>query len=198
MVDQDRTLEEFLQQIKDLPGISASDLQELRSAVEEGEPSEIPPSLVDGHQADPASPQLAQADSLDMRVQLGKMTIPQKIKAALFGNGTCRGLLVLDPNKVISLAVLRNAKLTIGEVEDFAKSTSMPDYILRNIAANSQWVRSYKLKLHLVMNSKTPQDVSMRWLKHLNSFDLKRVAQSRNVPQLISSTARKVLADQKE
>lgn len=134
----------------------------------------------------------------DIRFQLTEMSVPAKIKLALFGNSTCRMLLIADANKVVSLAVLKNPKLTPGEVEEIAKNSNVSDQILRNISTNSKWTKEYKVKLNLVLNPKTPSDLALRWLRHLNSFDLKRVARSKNIPQVIATTARKLTSEKQK
>ena len=193
---EDRTLKDFLEQLKGMTGLSADDVQQVEQmlldpSVAETASGDLAPSAQDS-----SAPNPKEDEERALRFRLADMTIPQKIKLALFGDATCRALLISDPNKVISLAVLRNSKINPGEAEDFAKNANLSDQVLRDIAANSTWTRSYKLKLNLVMNPKTPQDVSLRWLKHLNAFDLKRVSKSRNIPQLITSTARKIVAEQ--
>jgi len=131
----------------------------------------------------------------DLRQVLSKAKLPQKLKLALLGNATCRTLLIKDSNKMIQQCVLRNPKLQHSEVEEFAKNPNLSDVILREISNNSQWMRIYSIKSALVFNAKTPQAVSIKWVKFLNTADLRRLSKSKNVPSVIANAARKRLAE---
>ena len=143
----------------------------------------------------PAEPKPAEKKK-DIRRLIDEMTIPQKIKAALFGNSTCRRLLIFDPNKIIQECVLSNAKLTINEIEEFVRNTSIDSQLLRIIAGRSSWMRSYNVKLGVVTNPKAPVDLSLKWFKFLNLNDAKQIARSKNVPQVLQVAAKKRLDDE--
>jgi hypothetical protein len=123
---------------------------------------------------------------------IAKATLPQKFKIALFGNASCRKILIGDRNKFISLAVLKNPRLTPAEVEEFCRSTTVPDFVLRAINDNSEWMKNYAIKRGLVFNGKTPLDVGMKWVKFLTEPDLRALARSKNVPNAIASLARRL------
>ncbi len=135
------------------------------------------------------------ANSEDIRNILLKATLPQKIKLALLGNATCRGLLIRDSNKMIQQLVLKNPRLQPAEVEEFAKNPNLSEMVLRNIAENTQWMRSYTMRVSIVFNPKSPQALSLKWMKFLNTADLRKLAKSKNVPSVITISARKKLAD---
>lgn len=137
----------------------------------------------------------AAAKEEDIRTILSKARLPEKIKYAMFGNAVCRALLVFDPNRMIQQFVLRNPKLTQKEVEEFARNPNCPEGVLRAIADKKEWMKWYPLKLTLVSNPKTPQDVSLKWLKFLNPGDLKTISRSKNLPQTVMVMAKKKLAD---
>lgn len=133
-----------------------------------------------------------QEPSKDLRALISTMKFPDKIKLALLGNSSCRTLLVQDKNKLISLFVLKNPKITPKEIEEFAKNTNIAAHILRAIAGSNEWIKTYSVKLGLVMNPKTPPDISLKLLKFINSSDLKRIAKSKNLPQVLVMGARKM------
>jgi hypothetical protein len=54
--------------------------------------------------------------------RLQGMNVPQKVQRATKGSREERAILIRDPNKMISLAVLSSPKLTISEVEAFARA----------------------------------------------------------------------------
>lgn len=133
----------------------------------------------------------------DLRAQLAEMSVPQKIKLAMFGNAVCRGVLILDPGKMIQQFVLKNPKLGINEIEAFAKNPNISDFVLRTLSESKNWMRNYSLKVSIVSNPKTPGDVALKWLRYLQEGDLRRVANSKNIPQLVATTAKKRLMEMK-
>lgn len=136
-------------------------------------------------------------DHRDIRIKIGEMGLPEKIKLAMFGDVTCRSILIQDSNRIVPTFVLKNPKLQLSEVESFAANPNLSDMVLRQIGEGREWIKSYTVKLALTTNPKTPPDMAMRWLRHLMKNDLKRIAKSKNVPQLIAITAKKLL-QQKE
>lgn len=136
--------------------------------------------------------------STNIRNQIAEMTMPEKIKLALFGNSICRGLLILDSNRMIQQFVLKNPKLGISEVEAFAKNPQLSEGVIRTIADSKTWMKSPSLKYTIVTNPKTPGDIALRWMRYLNVADLRKISKSKNLPQLIAVTAKKRLADIEE
>ncbi|MBN8550710.1 MAG: hypothetical protein J0M12_15455 [Deltaproteobacteria bacterium] len=136
--------------------------------------------------------------STNIRNQIAEMTMPEKIKLALLGNSVCRGLLILDTNRMIQQFVLKNPKLGITEVETFARNPQMAEGVLRTIADSKQWMKNSTLKYAIVTNPKTPGDLALRWMRYLNAADLRKISKSKNLPQLIAVTAKKRLADLEE
>ncbi len=130
-------------------------------------------------------------DSVDIRKLIDGMTLPQKMKLALFGSKQVRGLLIFDTNRLIQECVLKNPRMQVIEIEEFVRNTSLPDNVFRGIARNRDWMKSYAVKKGLVCNPKTPLDLSMRWLGFLNARDLKEISRSKNCPQVLANEARK-------
>ncbi len=133
-------------------------------------------------------------DGRDIRALIRDMTIPQKMKLAMFGNATCRGLLAFDANRMIQDAVLKNPQLRQAEVEDFAKNPNCPEHVIRTIASSRDWTKSYQMKINLVFNPKTPQDISLKWLSYLRTSDIRNIAKSKNLPHTLATAARKRVA----
>ncbi len=131
----------------------------------------------------------------EIRNQISKMKLPQKIKLAMFGNSTCRNLLIRDSNRMVQQFVLKNPRIQVREIEEFAKNPNLSEQVLRAIGNNTNWMKSYAAKWHLVGNPKTPVDVSMRWIKFLNITEIKKLAKSKNVPQVIVTAARRKMED---
>ena len=125
--------------------------------------------------------------------RLQEMTVPQKMSRAMKGTREERAILVRDPNKLISAAVLSSPKLTDSEVEAFAKMSSVSEDILRIISRNRNWVKNYVVVSALAKNPKTPAAISMNLLARLAESDVRKISTDRNVPDVLRMTARKRL-----
>lgn len=175
-----------------------TDLQpEERAELERLAANEAPVTVGADLQSDAEHQAAAGADQPeeDIRVRIGKMSVPEKVKVALLGNSTCRLLLIRDPNRMVQLIVLQNPRITPGEIEEFAKNSNLSDAVLRAIADNKNHIKSYTVKVHLVSNPKTPIDISLKWLPHLRVGELRKLAKSKNIPQVIATAARKRVED---
>ena len=119
------------------------------------------------------------------------MTFPQRLKAAMKGSREVRAVLIRDPNKLIASSVLSSPKVSIPEVESFARMQNVSEDVLRIIAANRAWLKSYGIVLALTKNPKTPLSMSMNLMARLTSKDLQKLAVDRNVPEALRISARK-------
>jgi hypothetical protein len=131
------------------------------------------------------------ADRDSVLQALGKMTFPQRLKAALKGTKEMRSVLIRDPNKLISSSVLSSPKLTDSEVEAFARMASVSEDVLRIIGANRAWMKSYKILLALTRNPKCPVALSMNLMSRLSDRDMASLSVDRNVPEPLRIAARK-------
>ena len=122
-----------------------------------------------------------------------KMTVMQKIKLARLGGTEARGLLIRDRNKVVAGAAISSPKITDTEVAGYAQARNICDEVLRQIAANREWTRSYQVKLALATNPKCPQTSSIHFVNYLQERDLRNIMKSKDVPSAISSHARRLL-----
>ena len=121
------------------------------------------------------------------------MSVMQKIKLARVGGKEARSMLVKDRNRIVATAVLGSPKLTESEIVTFAQNRSMGDELLRIIANNREWTKSYQIKLALTKNPKTPISQSVKFLNYLQDRDLRNLMKSRDVPSNISAHARRLL-----
>jgi hypothetical protein len=123
--------------------------------------------------------------------RLSGMNVPQKLKRATKGTREERAILIRDPNKIISTAVLSCPKLTTSEIEGFARMANLSEELLRIIASTRAWMKNYNVVYGLVRNPKTPIALSMNLLPRLTEKDLRMVSTDRNVPDVLRVTARK-------
>lgn len=125
-----------------------------------------------------------------LQAQIANMSVAQKIRLALVGDATARKLLVRDPKKMVSSAVLKSPRLTDGEIKNFAMNKSLGDDIIKEIARNKKWLRDYAIRKAIVMNPKTPLSISMTLLRTLSVKDIKTVSKSREVTGAVARMAK--------
>lgn len=147
--------------------------------------------LIDTLQALPEVPETEEGDEAQARI-LSSMPIIDRIKLAMKGTREQRAQLIRDSNKLVAAAVLSSPKLTDSEVEAFAKMANVSEEVLRVIAGNRTWTKSYTVVLGLARNPKTPPAISMKLLHRLNERDAKMLAVDRNVPEALRLAARKM------
>jgi hypothetical protein len=134
---------------------------------------------------------------LNLQQTVIKMSPAQKIKLALTGAKDARGLLIRESSKIIALSVLANPRVTIGEIENFAKSQNLSEEVIRKIGTNAEWTRKNTVVSALVYNPKTPVSISLGFMNRLSERDLGILEKSRNVPDAVRSTARTQLYKKK-
>jgi len=122
---------------------------------------------------------------------LKDMTIGQKIKIAMMGNLEVRKILIKDPRKQIALSVLNNPRITEKEVAAIAGDAAVALDIVSYISAVKSLSKSYQVKLALVNNPKTPLRTSLALLDVIRMSDLKNIAKSRNIPNVLKMKAKK-------
>jgi len=119
------------------------------------------------------------------------MNVMQRIKVAMRGRREERSILIRDPNRLVSVAVLSSPKVTDAEVESFAKMANVSEEVLRVIGMNRQWTKNYGVVAGLVRNPKTPVAISLTLLQRINDKDVRVLATDRNIPEPIRIAARK-------
>jgi hypothetical protein len=190
-------IKEIIVKYKTASDVAAEEIEAAEKVVIAPDSVDVPTALIQDKEQ--KSELVAEVDlERDIRSQLADMTIPQKIKLALFGNAICRSLLILDASKMIQQFVLKNPKLGMNEVEAISKNTNVSESVLRTIADSRVWMKTYAVKLNIVMNPKTPGDVSLKWLRYVQEADLRRIAKSKNLPSIITTTAKKRVAEMGE
>jgi hypothetical protein len=125
--------------------------------------------------------------------RLQAMNVPQKVQRATKGSREERAILIRDPNKMIAMAVLSSPKLTISEIEGFARAGNVGEDCLRVIAFTRAWMKNYNVVAALTRNPKTPVAISMNLLPRLSEKDLRTLSTDRNVPDVLRVSARKKL-----
>ncbi len=138
---------------------------------------------------------LSADDMLEQRKTIAEalrdMNVGQKIKVAMLGNLEVRKILIKDPRKQIVMAVLGNARITDKEVASIAGDPASSLDAISFIASNKALSKSYAVKLALVNNPKTPMKTALMLLETIRMNDLKNIAKSRSVSNVIKQRAAK-------
>jgi hypothetical protein len=129
--------------------------------------------------------------------RLSRMNVSQKIKVALLGDRNERSILIRDPNKIVALSVLENPKITESEIEAIAKMRNVSEEVLKKIGTVREWVKNYQIVCSLVKNPKTPIHVSLPLLGRLLPKDLRDLSISKDLPDVVKKTAKKLLDEKK-
>ena len=125
--------------------------------------------------------------SLIRRIML--MTVKDRIKLAMKGDREARAILIRDSNKVVATGVIHNPRITDHEVENIAAMRTVADEVLRLIALNRAWARSYPIIHNLARNPRTPIATAMGILPRIRSKDLQHISQNRNVSEAVRRQA---------
>jgi hypothetical protein len=114
--------------------------------------------------------------------RIAGMNVAKRMALAMKGTREERGILIRDPNRIVTAAVLSSPKMTETEIAGIARMANVSDDVLRTIANNRAWLKNYSVALSLVKNPKTPVALSMGLLARLSEKDLRMLSTDRNVP----------------
>ncbi len=117
---------------------------------------------------------------------------------ALTGDKEWRTLLIREPNKQVCTAVLKNPRITEGEVLAVAKNRSASEELIRLILLNRDWLKIYDMKKALVHHPRTPLQQAIKFMGFLSEKDIRELSKSKNVTQVIVNNARRMLMAKKK
>jgi hypothetical protein len=117
------------------------------------------------------------------------MNTRDRVKLAMKGDREARTILIRDSNKIVSAAVMNNPRITEHEVENIAAMRTVADEVLRLIALNRAWTRSYSVIHNLVRNPRTPIPSVITILPRIRSKDLISLSLNRNVSENVRRQA---------
>jgi hypothetical protein len=120
------------------------------------------------------------------------MTTRDRMKLAMKGDREARSILIRDANKVVSSAVINNPRITDHEVENISAMRTVADEVLRLIALNRGWARSYPIIHNLARNPRTPIPTAMNILPRIRTKDLLNLTQNRNVSEGVRRQAQRL------
>lgn len=191
---EENPTENIADSFKTMPGLEQAEASELEQVVRQAQAEGIQPGTLSIKPVSSDGPKTPEEEIRDLRVRISKMGLPEKIKLGMFGDANCRLLLICDPNKMIQACVLKNPQMQDREIEVFTKNPNLTQFVVRAIAENRKWMKSYEVKKNICFNPKTPTGISVRWVQHLNKTDIRRLAKSKGIPQALAVVAKKIAA----
>jgi hypothetical protein len=117
------------------------------------------------------------------------MNVKDRMKLAMKGDREARGILIRDSNKIVCSAVVKNPRVTEQEVENISAMRTVAAEVLRLIAMNRAWARSYTIIHNLARNPRTPIPTAMNILPRIRTKDLQQLTQNRNVSETVRRQA---------
>jgi hypothetical protein len=135
----------------------------------------------DTHEVDDEGEERLRDKFLPLHTRIARMTITQKIRRAMLGTAAERLMLVRDSNRLVASAAAKSPRMREPEAVRITASRAVSDEVLRILALNREFTRSYQIKLNLITNTRTPFTFASRLVPHLRDADLRKLAKSKNV-----------------
>ena len=132
-----------------------------------------------------------QTEKVSAVQKIYRLNTAEKIITALKGSREERSILIRDPNRIVSTAVLGSPRITEAEIEAISGMKSVSDEILREIGNHREWTKRYTVLNNLVRNPRTPIGIALSMVPRLNPRDIKGIAVDRNVPEPVRKQAQK-------
>ena len=117
----------------------------------------------------------------------------REVNEIRFDQKALRMLGVRDANPIVAVAALNTPGIGDAEVVKIAGMRNVGEEVLREIANNREWTRHYMVKLHLVLNPRTPFGQASKFILHMRESDIKTIAKSKEVSGAIQAAARQQL-----
>ncbi len=131
--------------------------------------------------------------NLTLTQRMAKLSTNQKIMLALKGGKEERTLLIREANRLIQVNVIRNNRITEGEVAYITQMRTVNEEVLRVVSSNREWLKKYPITKALVMNPRTPLPVALTHFKRLYDSDMKLLIKDRNVAEVLRREAKRLV-----
>ncbi len=130
---------------------------------------------------------------LSVAQRVAKLRTNQKILLGMKGGKEERAILIREANRLIQVAVVRNGRITEGEIAYISQMRTVNEEVLRLISLNRDWMKKYTIYKNLVMNPKTPLPIAMTHFKRLQEHDIKMIMKDKNVPEMLRREAKRMV-----
>jgi hypothetical protein len=125
--------------------------------------------------------------------EIWMLPVPVKLRLAILGNAFDRAVLIRDPKKIVSSAVIKSPGVSEIEAAKYAGNNGLSEEVIAYIANKREWTKLYNIKFSLVNNPKCPLPSAMRLLPLLREKDIQHVARSKGIPSALAAQARKLM-----
>ncbi len=190
--ERDLILQEY-QQIKE--GVLKQDDHLFEEILAETQEQDYHLSVIEApnHQLEPAKEIVSKPEEdgkkLGIYARMQKLNISQKIRLALMGSQSERGILVRDSNKVVARAAIRSPSVSTQEALMYARNHAISAETIEFIANHKKWMQNYQVKYNIILNPKTPLSISLAQVSTLNAPELKAITKSHSVPAVVKQKA---------
>ncbi len=133
------------------------------------------------------------ASELSVRKQIAVLSVADKLRLARGAKRPVRTILVRDLEKRVHLEVVKNPQVTDDEIFEYSGITNLSPSALRWIANQERHVRRLDLRMNLILNRNTPQDLALKLMKSLPTGSLRRILRSSKAREALQRAARKKL-----
>lgn len=130
--------------------------------------------------------------NLTLTQRIARLRTNQKIMLAIKGGKEERTILIREANRLIQVNVIRNGRITEGEIAYIAQMRTVNEEVLRIISNTREWMKKYTITKNLVLNPRTPLPIAMTHFKRLLESDMKLLIKDRNVPELLRREAKRL------
>lgn len=100
---------------------------------------------------------------------------------------TARQLGIRDPDPLVAKTAIQSPKIQEDEIVKYTRLRNVSEEVLREIANNGNWTKSYQVKLNLVENPRCPLASAAKFIVHLRETDLRRLSRSKDVAGAIQN-----------
>ncbi len=136
--------------------------------------------------------EVEEAKTMTSLQRINEMNVSERIKLALTGARADRMILIRDPNKMVSMAVIHSPKITQDEITLVVKNRSLSLELITAITKNREWTKNYSIILELAQNPKTPIKNVLGYLNRLHTMDLKTLTRDKNISPVVRKMAVKL------
>ena len=132
------------------------------------------------------------AERVSLIRRLMFMNARDRLKLAMKGDREARSILIRDSNRVVAAGVIHNPRIMDQEIENIAAMRTVSDEVLRLIAMNRAWARSYSIIHNLARNPRSPIPTVIGILPRIHSKDLQHLSGNRNVSAAVRRQAQRL------
>jgi hypothetical protein len=154
----------------------------------------LDPAVEDTHEVDEEGQERLREQLKPLYARLADMTVSQKIRRATLGTSAERLLLVRDTNRLVASAAAQSPMMNESDAARISLSRQISEDVLRIIAMNREWTRSYQIKMNLIQNPRTPFTFAARLVPHLRDSDLRNLTKNKNVTASVQQAARQQMS----